>query len=237
MFDIDASGEAMQALAYADGDDVDLWPDETANGNHMTTAAVLLLPKYRASGFNGSRPCVEWAGANVPLSTAFNPTGGNSSYTYYVVLEGLDGGDSGRIWGAGLGDSFEYAYYADGDTVYAANNNLFGAPSAFAEDSGGSAWGMEDAHIYRFVKSTASSTHFIYVDGVLKDSAGAAPQPNNNGTAWLMDYMTGLGITGKVARIVAYDQSHTSPDNSGPVADGLTVPEVALQAFWGRPDA
>jgi hypothetical protein len=235
VFDVNANGPAFQALGYADGADVNLWPDETAFANDFATVATLLLPKYRATGFNSTRPCIEWAGSNVPLSTADNPTESYGSYTYYFVIEGLDGGDSARIWGAGLFDSFQYAYYADGDTVYAANNNLFGAPSAFAEDSGGTAWGMGGAHIYRFTKNSGTSSHQIWVDGVLKASAGAAPQTNNGGTAWMMDYMTGLGLSGKVARIVAYDTLHNSPTNVGAQANGLTAPEQALSSYWGTP--
>jgi hypothetical protein len=236
VFDANVNGETFTALGYADGDDVDLWPDETGIGNDLSTAAVLLLPKYRASGFAGGRPCVEWDGANVPLhTTANNPTAAYGSYTWYFVIDGLDGGDSARIWGAGLGDSFEYAYYADGDTVYAANNNLFGNPSAFAEDSGGTAWGMATHHIYRFTKNSGSSSHQIWVDGVEKDSAGAAPQTNNNGIGYLMDYMTGLGLSGKVLRVVAYDTLHNSPTNVGAAANGLTAPELALQAYAGTP--
>ena len=179
VFDADAASPAMLA-AYDDGDDVNTFFDGIAADN-LTTVATLLLPKYRASGFAGARPCVEWDGANVPLSAPINPTQPYGSYTYYFVLDNLDGGDGARIWGAGFGDSFQYSIYCDGDTVYAANNNLFGNPSLFAEDSGGTAWGMAEAHIYRWVKDAASSAHRLFVDGVLKASAGAAPQTNNAG--------------------------------------------------------
>lgn len=229
VFRIKAAGDAFNALGYGDGDDVNLYPDETAFGNDMGTAAVLLLPKYRATGFGGTMPCVEWDGANVPLSTPNNPTEDYSSYTYYVVIENLDGGDGARIWGAGLGDSFQYSYYADSNHILAANNNVFGTPSISATDD----WGMSGKHILRFVKTSASSSHSVWVDGVLKGSAGAAPQGNNGGTAWLMDYLGGLGLSGRVAEVVAYNQAHNSPTNTGAVANGLTGPEIALKEFWG----
>lgn len=231
VFDANANATSMRE-AYGDGDDVNDFHDQVA-ANNLTTGATLLLPKYRTAGIGGARPCVEWDGTNVAMSAATNPTG--ADWTYYFIIENLDGGDGARIWGAGLFDSFQYAIYADNDTVYAANNNLFGSPSLFVEDSGGTAWGMGDVHIYRWVKRTGAASHGIWINGVHKGSAGAAPQSNNGGATDFMNAMTGLGITGRIGRVVAYNKAHISPTNTGGEASGLTAPEIALQSFWGTP--
>jgi hypothetical protein len=227
---VKANGPNMQALGYADNADVPNYPDETANGNDMTTAASP-KPTYKATGFNGSHPCVEWSGANVPLTTANNPTAPYGSYTYYFALEALDGGDVGLIWGAGFTDSFQYGLYATSNQIQAANNNLFGSPALFATDD----WDMSTAHLYRYVKDPLSSSQHLFVDGVLKASATAAPQTNNPGTAEMMNFLTGLGMTGRMAEGVAYDLAHVSPTNttgSTPV-DGKTLPEEVLSTMWG----
>lgn len=232
VFDIDAGGTQMQAM-YTDGEDVNPWPDETAYNNDMGTVGVFLLPKYKATAFTGGLPCVEWVGGDIPLTTASNPTQPYGDYTYYFVLEDLDGGGDGSLlWGGGFTDSFQYSLRATGNQISAANNNLFGTPSITVTDD----WGMSGAHIYRWVKDSASASHHLFVDGVLKGSAGAAPQTNNNGQTQLMNYLTGLGLSVKVGRVVAYDESHLSPTNTGDIpVNGLTGPEIALRAFWGTP--
>lgn len=227
VLDLNVTGALFQALGLADGDDVNLWPDE--RGLHdFATAAALLLPKYRASSFGGSRPCVEWAGANVALTNAANPTAPYGEYTYYFMVEGLDGGDGAWLWASGIGDSFQYRYDVYSSQIQIANNNLFGSPSITASDD----WGMSGRHVYRFVKNPGSSSHQLFVGGALKGSAGAAPQTNNDGLTYLMSYVTGLGLAGKVGRVVAYDKKHDSPTNVGAVAPGMTAPEAALAGYW-----
>jgi hypothetical protein len=230
ILDLNVNGPLFQALGLGDGDDVETWPDE--KGLHdFGTAAALLLPKYRSAGIAGSLACVEWDGANVYLSNTNNPTAGLGSYTYYFVVEDLDGGDGAYLWAGGLGDSFGYHFDAYDTQVQLANNNLFGSPSIIKSDD----WGMGDRHIYRWTKNAGSASHQLFVDGVLKGSAGAAPQPNNNGLTYLMNALSGLGMTGRIGRVFAYNMKHDSPTNTGAVANGLTAPEIIIQAFYGTP--
>lgn len=231
VFQLDPYGPLFTALGYADTADVPLWPDETGIGHDFATAAGLLLPTYRATGFNGSRKCVRWAGGNVPLTTSDNPLEAYGSYTLIVVAEALDGGDGAQMWGNPGNNSFNFDVYFDDSHISVANNNPFGAPSITASDS----WGMSTAHIYRLVKNSASSSHQLFVDGVLKGTATNAPQTNNGGLIQLMYDLGGVGLTGRIARIDGYDRSHSSPTNIGAVANGLTVPELALKAKYGTP--
>jgi hypothetical protein len=229
VFDANAAGATMAEM-YGDGDDVNVFIDDITS-NSLVTGATLLLPKYRATGFAGGRPCVEWAGANVPLATAANnPTEPYGTYTYYFALDGMGGGaDGARIWGR-AGDSFDYALYCYNSSFGAANNNLFGGQT-FASDT----WDMSAPHLYRWVKDSASSRWQLFVDGTMVLNVANAPQTNNGGVITLMDYLSGLGLDGKVGRVVAYDKAHSAPTPDGALADGLTGPEIVLKAAWGTP--
>lgn len=229
IWDINANSGQMQDLYVAE-DDVLAWPDETGLGHDVAPTSSFLVPKYKPTGFNG-KPCVEWDGGNVGMETASTqPTAAVGSYTYYFMLDNLDGGDGARIWGAGFFDSFQYSLYVDADEIYAANNNLFGGASLFATDT----WGMADPHVYRYVKDSGSVKHYLFVDGVLMAQATTSnPGVNNNGVAHLMNALTGLGMTGRLARGVAYNTSHLSSSVSGPAASGTTAPEDVLMDFYG----
>ena len=230
IWDLNVDGPMFAALGLADGDDVELWPDETGNGHDFVTLSSLLRPKYRAAGFGGTLPCVEWDGGNLRMFCPTNPTGGLGEYTYYFVLDNLDGGgDNARLFGAGMYDSFQHAIYASGNQILCANNNLFGSPSIIVTDD----WSMLAKNIYRWFKTPTSASHSLHVNGDWKANAGAAPQANNGGDSYLMDFMTGIGMTARVARIVAYNKRHYSPTNIDPPATGMTLPETILQARWG----
>ena len=234
IYDLNALGPLMTALAYGDGDDVVTWPNEKANAAwDVFASGGLLAPKWNATGFN-SKPCVEWAGSNVPMTTASTqPTAAYGNYTYYFVVDGMDGGDGARLWGAGFGDSFQYSIYFNDTQFYAANNDLFGGASCFGTPPGS----MSQGKIVRWVKNSGSAGHAMWIDGVFKCSSVTAPQTNNDGVAHLMHYLSGLGLSGRVARVVAYDRIHIRPDGTtaGGNTSGLTAPELVLQSIWGVP--
>lgn len=227
----DGLGDMMTALAYADNADVNLWPDESGFANDFGTIESLLLPKWKATGFTGGLPCVQWAGANIPLTTPNNPTEDYGSYTIYFVAENLDGGDIARLWGHTGGDSFQLQFYFTDSHIQVANNNLFGSPSIDVTDD----WDMSTKHTYRFVKHAPSSSHSFWVDGVMKASAFGAPQTNNGGLIQLMSDMGGIGCSGRIAEVKAFDQPHISTTPTGPLEDGKTEPELEFSSKWGTP--
>lgn len=224
--DANAPGAEMDA-AYNDTDDVDSFIDSVA-GNNLTSEAVLLLPKYNATGLNG-KPCVEWDGANVPLIGP-DVSHDYGSWTVYIVAENLNGGDGADIWNGLPGGTYSYGISADSTVFGVQANNVFGAYTIIADS-----WDMSQRHIYRLAKSTEWAHWYFFVDGVLKGSAFNAIQTNDCATSTLMDYRSGLGLSGRIGRVLEYDQAHISPTNSGSVANGLTGPELALRAYWGTP--
>ena len=94
---------------------------------------------------------------------------------------------------------------------------------------------MSSPHIYRWVKTSGEANWRLFVDGVQKIQASANPQVSGSNLINLIDAYGGLGMSAKVGRVLAYDQAHNSPTNSGSTANGLTGPELALQAFWSTP--
>lgn len=232
ILDLDPIGALFAALGYGDGDDAPLFPDETGIGHDFASAAGLLLPTYHASGFNGgSNPYIEWAGGNVPLTTPDNPLAAYPSYTLLIIAEGLDGGDGAQMWGNPGSNSFNFDVYFDDANISVANNNVGGSPGFTASDD----WGMSTGHQYRFVKNAGTSSHQLFVDGVLKGTATNAPQTNNPGLIQLMYDLGGVGLSGRIAKVKAWDKAHSSPTNIGAVANGLTPFETAYQTRFGTP--
>ena len=225
LFDANAPAAAMAAL-YNDGDDVANFLERL--GDNLTTVATTNLPKYRATGLNG-HPCVEFGGLS-PHLAAGNPTQAYGIWTYYFVISELDGGDYGAIWGdVSEPPSAGYRLSCTSSNVYGHANNLFNGDSANVADD----WGMSTPHIYRWTKPGTSWQ--LFVDGVHKVTGGAGPGPTGSATVGLMQALGGLGIVGKIGRVVAYDKYHVAPDGSNTTADGLTAPELVLQAYWGTP--
>lgn len=228
VFDANAMGPQFTAIGLADDADLNFVPDETGLGHNLTSNATLLLPHYRTAAFSGGLPCFSWGGSSVPLYTN-NPTEAYGDYTYYYVLDAMDGGDGALLWGHTGGDSFSYRLLFDDGNLYAANNNLFGTPTApFAVD-------LSVPHLVRWSKNSASSHWKCFVDGVMLKDEANAPQTNNGGRVFLMDNLGGVGSVGLVGRVAAYNRAHESPTGEGVTADGLTAPELVLQDEWGIP--
>lgn len=228
VFDANAMGPLFTAIGLADNADLNFVPDETRRGHNLASNATLLLPRYRTAAFAGGLPCFSWGGANVPLYTN-NPTEQYGSYTYYYVLDAMDGGDGALLWGHTGGDSFSYRLLFDDGNLYAANNNLFGTPTApFALD-------LSVPHLVRWTKNAANSHWKCFVDGVMLKDEANAPQTNNGGRVFLMNDLGGVGAAGRVGRVAAYNKAHESPTGEGATADGLTAPELVLQGEWGVP--
>lgn len=229
LFDANAAHAAMVA-AYGNGDDVTAFFDRIAADDFVTSPGFG-LPTYQATGFNGSRPCVEWNGGNIPLNAPTNPTQPIGSYTWYLVIENLGGGADGAfVFGDPGNSSFSMRINASNTLIACTNNNPGGALTNISDD-----WGMTSAHIYRFVKVATTSVWHMFVDGVLKATVGNAPQTNDTASLTLMNFVSGLGIDGRVGRIVAYNKEHISATNTGTPASGLTAPELVLKAYWGTP--
>lgn len=228
--DANAAHAAMVA-AYGNGDDVTAFFDRIA-ANDFVTAPGFGLPTYQATGFNGSRPCVQWSGGNIPLNAPANPTQSLGDWTWYLVIENLGAGADGAfVFGDPGNGSFSMRINAD-NTHIGATVNTPGGGLALVSDT----WGMSGAHIYRFVKDSTALKFYVFVDGVkVLEGGSSSGAPNDTPSLTLMNYVSGLGITGRVGRVVGYNMKHTSSTNSGPTADGLTAPEAVLKAFWGTP--
>jgi hypothetical protein len=227
-------GDAANPLnsdVYGDGDDVNTIFDASPTGYDATTTATLLLPKYRKTGWAGSLPCFEWDGMNTPLNVQ-NPTQGLGNWTYYLLIENLDGGDNAPVWSGVNGYPFGYNMWATGSTICAqVNTNAFTGTECCATDT----WGMGDRHIYRWSKDSGAVHWSLWVDGIKVCDNSANPQGNDTTLVEIMNAGTGLGMSGRIARIVAYNKNHNTSVAVGTPADGKTLPETILSAYWGTP--
>jgi hypothetical protein len=226
-------GDAANPLnseVYDDGDDLDTIFDASPTGYNATTTATLLLPKYRTAGWAGSLPCFEWDGMNVPLQVQ-NPTQGLGNWTYYLLIENLDGGDNAPVWSGLNGYPFGYNMWATSSQLCAhVNTNAFTNTQCCATDS----WGMGDRHIYRWNKDSGSVHWNLWVDGIRVCNNEANPQGNDTTLVEIMNHGT-LGASARIGRIVAYNKNHNTSVAAGTPADGKTLPETILSAYWGTP--
>jgi hypothetical protein len=206
---------------YTNGDPVLSWPDEGPLGYDATTVSgVLPAPVYEATGFPGGLPCVSWPGGNT-LALRFTPPT-NDSFTHYMVVSDIDGGDFGGIL-SGDGYPFGKGIFANETQLGAhVNTTIWGNTFVWMDDD----WDMSAKHIYRFVFNKRIGHWWLFVDGVLKGDHECNPQYTAT-TEFLIGSYSSLAITMKLA----YEECCSEVNSE----EGYTAKETALKATWGTP--
>lgn len=80
--------DAMDSSAVVrDGSDLtSQWSDKTGNGYHATEGNPTNRPTYRAAGFRGSLPCIDWGAGQVAARRLATPAISYGPFTYFAVV-------------------------------------------------------------------------------------------------------------------------------------------------------
>jgi hypothetical protein len=222
---------------YADGAEVSLWPDDSVSGiDGVASIGSPTGPTYQATAWTGGKPCVRWPGGNTnPIH--FSPTPTQDSYTVYFVGTAITAGYAFTLYNGFDGYPFGKLLQATGGVLgvglgASVNDNVFAGTYTAISDT----WDMTTPHIYRFVFNRLSGRFWVFVDGTMVGSTACNPQITQT-TNTLIGQFNTLAGTLDLARCVTYDTPHVTPDHSSLTvsANGLTVPELVLQAYWETP--
>lgn len=238
ILDLDAEGDLMAALAYANGASVTSWPDETAitgDAAPYTTGGTQTAPTFQTSGFaGGAKPCVR-ADSGVEGVAFPVPTTGHCTFICVVdVTSGSGAPTDGQnptggfvITTASINNANGWLQVrADGTLFAGCNAGSFGTPS-----KGGPTDITDGPHILRFALDKSAGRFKVYIDGVLDIDYG--PDPNVFGSwvgvarMYLGNVLSQGAVVLDYGRVVCYDAPQTMT--------GLNAAELVLQAQWGTP--
>jgi hypothetical protein len=222
---------------YDEDDEVGSWNDDSGGGRHGTAGTGAPPgPIFKPYGINGVRPCVRWPGGNTNAISHLNPT--QHHFTAYVVAQNLSAGYAFTIQngydGYPFGKLLQIIGGVLGNGFALSVNDSVGSPTIIFETR--TLAQLLELHLYRFVFNRFSGNFWLFIDGVMVAIGTCSPQITATTNILIGQYNT-LAGTMDLGRLVTYDTPHVTPDMSSITvsADGLTEPELVLQAYWGTP--
>jgi hypothetical protein len=211
-------------MPLTDGDPVTQWNDISGNDNHATQDAGIAQtpPTYRATGFAGGLPCVEFGGGSNGFRIAC-PT--NGSFSAYYLVSGIVGSGAGNPIMDGVVFPFGLGIFTRSTQEIGAHVNTSVGDPTFIWTT--PTWDILDPHLYGFVFSKELGFWQIYLDDADEPFAdhACAPQVTQATHIWIGVSAPTTGIQMKMAEGVWWDTPHIG---------SLGVPvRTAILNAWG----
>ena len=207
-----------RTLSLADGASVTVWGDDSTRSNPdavPSTGDGQGAPTYRATGFTGGTPAVEFDGVNDGLRIASQIT--NGSFTQYFYIDAMTnpgGSGVGALWDAPNG-------YPRAKGITVLNTAVVGAPGGMGGyvnnhisfptfENVVDTWGRGSPTVYAFLFDKEGGSWSLYADDMTTPVAGETcpPQFTESSVTWV-GYEPGLApVAFKLQREVTYDVLH-----------------------------